>query len=143
MIAIKKVRLRFDGVMTTAETHSEDEVVNGVALPMRGCLKDTQRVLAVGPNVKDLAAGDMVKLDLSRYRRVAHEKTQMSRDERFSDLDVKDKATVVYEPKVESVGGETVLLLTERDVDFIVEEWEEAPAGGPRLTAPGPRIITV
>lgn len=139
---IKRVRLRFDSVMTAAATYDEDEVVGGVALPKKGCLREVQEVLAVGPSVKDVKPGDMVKIDLSRYLKVRHEKTQMSRDERFSDLDVKDVATAVYEPKVEVVAGERVLLLTERDVDFIVEEWAETPSPGLIVPA-GPRLVTV
>ncbi len=135
------MRLRFDSVMTTAETYEDDEVVGGVALPRRGCLKEVQRVLGVGPSVKDVKEGDMVKIDLSRYAKVRHEKRQLSRDERFSDVDTEDAATVYYEPKVETVGGGRVLLLYERDVDFIVEEYEErAPS---RLIVPaGPRLVT-
>lgn len=138
---LKRVRLRFDSVMTTSAAYDEDEVVNGVALPKKGCLKEVQEVLAVGPCVKDVKAGDMVKIDLTRYLKTRHEKRQMPRDERFSDLDTTDVATQYYEPKTEVVGGERVLLLNERDIDFIVEEFGEAPAGGLVIPA-GPRLVT-
>lgn len=135
------MRLRFDSVMTTAATYEDDEVVGGVALPRRGCLKEVQRVLGAGPAVKDVKEGDMVKIDLSRYVKVRHEKRQLSRDERFSDVDTEDVATQYYEPKVETVGGERVLLLYERDVDFIVEEYEERAPSGLIIPA-GPRLVT-
>lgn len=136
------MRLRFDSVMTTAEAYEDDEVVGGVALPRKGCLKEVQRVLGVGPTVKDVKEGDMVKIDLTRYLKVRHEQRQKSRDERFSDLDTEDVATQYYAPKTEVVGGERVLLLYERDVDFIVEEYEERTSPGLIVPA-GPRLVTV
>lgn len=126
MLRLKRIRPKFDMVVTTADKYEGDEIVNGVSVPTKGLYKEFQDVLAVGPNVKDVKVGDKVKVDLTRYRRMTHEQVQKSREERFSELDTTDKSGIVYVVPTEVVDDKEVFLLREADVAFIVEEFDEA-----------------
>lgn len=141
MIRIKKIRLRFDSIMTTADMYDKDETVNGVTLPLKDTIKEVQEVLAVGPKVNDIKVGDKVRLDLTRYKRTIHEQVQKSREERFSEFDTTDKTTLVCDIPNELIDGETVFLLNERDVAYIVEEYDDKAT--PDITLVKQRIITV
>ncbi len=136
------MRLLFDSVMTTADQYENDErTANGMILDLKGTLKEVQRVLAVGPLVKGVKEGDMVKLDLTRYNRMRHEQVQKSREERFSEFDTTDQATIVCDIPNETVDDKTVLMLHERDVAFIVDEYDDkAPVDIKLITN---KIITV
>lgn len=141
MIKIKKIRLRFDSIMTTADMYDSDETVNGVTLPLKDTIKEVQEVLAVGPKVNDIKVGDKVRLDLTRYKRTIHEQVQKSREERFSEFDTTDKTTLVCDIPNELIDDKTVFLLNERDVAYIVEEYDDKAA--PDITLVKQRIITV
>lgn len=134
--------LLFDSVMTTADKYEKDErTANGMILDLKDTLKEVQRVIAVGPLVKGVKEGDMVKLDLTRYNRMRHEQVQKSREERFSEYDTTDQATIVCDIPNETVDDKTVLMLHERDIAFIVDEYDDkAPVDITLITN---KIITV
>lgn len=134
--------LLFDSVMTTADKYEKDErTANGMILDLKDTLKEVQRVIAVGPLVKGVKEGDMVKLDLTRYNRMRHEQVQKSREERFSEYDTTDQATIVCDIPNETVDDKTVLMLHERDIAFIVNEYDDkAPVDITLITN---KIITV
>lgn len=127
--------------MTTADMYDKDETVNGVTIPLKDSVKEVQEVLAVGPKVNDIKVGDKVRLDLTRYKRTLHEQVQKSREERFSEFDTTDKTTIVCDIPNELIDGKTVFLLNERDVAYIVEEYDDKAE--PDIILAKPRIITV
>lgn len=85
--------------------------------------------------------GDKVRLDLTRYKRTLHEQVQKSREERFSEFDTTDKTTIVCDIPNELIDGKTVFLLNERDVAYIVEDYDDKAE--PDIILAKPRIITV
>lgn len=141
MIKVKKIKPMFDSIVTTAEQYESDEIVNGVSLPLKGTVKEIQKVLFVGPAVKDVKEGDLVKLDLTRYNKMVHEQVQKSREERFCEKDTTDKATIVCDVPTDEIDGQTVFLLTERDIRYVLLEHEEAKS--PDIKLIKNRILTV
>lgn len=125
MIKLKKIRARFDTVVTTADIYEKDEVINGIEVPMKGTVKDIQKVLLVGPSVKDVKAGDTVKINLNVYKHMTHNQVAKDPKDGGNPGDTTDKSQIVCDVPTEIVDGQNVFLLHERDIDFIVEEYEE------------------
>ena len=67
---IKKIRPMFTSLITTMDTYKVD-VMNEFGLiesnKTVGNLKEYQKVIAVGPNVKNIEVGDIVCINPKRY----------------------------------------------------------------------------
>ena len=68
MLKITKIKPMFTSIITTGEKFSE-EMFNeaGLIENKKGDLKTYQRVIAIGPMVRDIKVGDMVAIDVSHY----------------------------------------------------------------------------
>ena len=82
-----------------------------------GVVKDIQKVIAVGPHVRDIKVGDYVRINPERYIKVKHN----LRDDLTNDNEMEVKINF---PVVDLEDGR-YLLLWETDVDFVIEEFGE------------------
>ena len=82
-----------------------------------GVVKDIQKVIAVGPHVRDIKVGDYVRINPERYIKVKHN----LRDDLVNDNEMEVKINF---PVVDLEDGR-YLLLWETDVDFVIEEFGE------------------
>ena len=116
-----KVRPMFNRIITTMETYEEDQY-NGNLLDttkQKGSLKEYQKVLSVGTTVRDIKVGDLVYINPTRFAVKQH------REGTLKDGVISDNPVIKYNFDTIEIDGKQCLLLQDRDIDFIIEEYEE------------------
>lgn len=123
MLRINKVKPMFTSIVTTMDTYDQDIISNGLidGNKRQGMLKEYQTVLAVGSSVRDIKEGDLVYINPSRFAVRKHEAGSLK------DNVITDNPVVTYNFDVIEIGGKQCLLLQDRDINFIIEEYEEVP----------------
>lgn len=138
MIKVRKIKPMFTSIVTTMDKYEEDIHTEGGIIDVtkqQGTVKEFQKVLAVGSAVKDIKVGDLVCINPSRFAVRKHQPGSMK------DGVVTDNPVVKYVFPVIALGDKNCLLLQDRDVEFVVEEWEETSETG-SLINPANEIIT-
>lgn len=124
MLRVKKIRPMFTALITTMDKYSEDvRTADGIidVSKQQGGLKEYQKVLAVGSMVRDIKVGDLVCVNPTRFAVKKHKPGTLK------DGVVTDNPVVSYNFDVVEVDGQQCLLLQDRDIDFIIEDYEEVP----------------
>lgn len=124
MLKIKKIRPLFTALITTMDKYEEDVRTSGGLLDVtkqQGGLKEYQTVLAVGSSVRDIKVGDLVCVNPTRFAVKKHQAGTLK------DGIVSDNPVVKYNFDVIEMDGKQCLLLQDRDIDFIIDEWEDVP----------------
>lgn len=119
---IKKIRPMFNQVITTMDKYSDDEMKTGSIIDIskvNNPIKEYQKVVAVGPMVKNIEVGDIVMINPKRYGKVRHKEGSLK------DGIITDNPVVSYNFNVIELNHTPFLLLLDQDIDFIVEEYEE------------------
>lgn len=119
---IKKIRPMFNQVITTMDKYSDDEMKTGSIIDVskvNNPIKEYQKVVAVGPMVKNIEVGDIVMINPKRYGKVRHKEGSLK------DGVITDNPVVSYNFNVIELNHTPFLLLLDQDIDFIVEEYEE------------------
>lgn len=114
----------FTSLITTMNKYEHDvKTVGGLIDTTRqqGGLKEYQTVLAVGTSVRDIKVGDLVCVNPTRFAVKKHQPGTLK------DGIVTDNPVTTYNFDVVEMGGKQCLLLQDRDIDFIIEEFEEVP----------------
>lgn len=122
MINIKKIRPMFTALVTTMNKYEEDAVnSSGIieANKQQGGLKEYQEVLAIGDSVRGIKVGDLVCINPSRFGVKKH------KDGSLKDGVITDNPIITYNFDVVVIDGKQCLLLQDRDIEFVVEEYEE------------------
>lgn len=120
---VKKVKPLFDHIITTMDRYniSQDSLTGVIDMKTaNNAVKEYQTVIEIGPAVKDIKVGDIVCINPRNYARPTHNKKWSGLD----GDDVKDQIIVKYDFPVITMNDEDYMLLYERDIDFIVTEWE-------------------
>ena len=119
---IRKIRPMFTSLVTTMEMYVDSELTmpGGIidVTKLKKGLKEYQKVLAVGSSVRNINVGDMVCINPSRYEVRKYEENSVKKD-------LYENNVVKYNFNVVNIDGKDCLLLDERDIDFVVEEYEE------------------
>lgn len=132
MINIKKIRPMFTALVTTMDKYEEDAVNSSGIIEtnkQQGGLKEYQEVLAIGDSVRGIKVGDLVCINPTRFGVKKH------RDGSLKDGVITDNPIITYNFDVVVLDGKQCLLLQDRDIEFVVEEYEEIEP-----TAPSPII---
>lgn len=119
---IKKIRPMFNQVITTMDKYSDDEMKTGSIIDVskvNNPIKDYQKVVAVGPMVRNIEVGDIVMINPKRYGKVRHKEGSLK------DGVITDNPVVSYNFNVIELNHTPFLLLLDQDIDFIIEEYEE------------------
>lgn len=119
---IKKIRPMFNQVITTMDKYSDDEMKTGSIIDVskvNNPVKEYQKVVAVGPMVKNIEVGDIVMINPKRYGKVRHKEGSLK------DGIITDNPVVSYNFNVIELNHTPFLLLLDQDIDFIIEEYEE------------------
>ena len=87
----------------------------------QGNIKEYQTVLAIGSSVRDIKVGDLVCVNPTRFAVKQHQAGSLK------DGVVTDNPTIKYNFDVIEMDGKQCLLLQDRDIDFIIEDYEEVP----------------
>ena len=123
-------------LVTTKEVYKENKVINGVVTPTMGNLKEYQKVVAVGPVVRGINVGDLVSVNPRRYAVMKYKEGSL-KDGIISENPVKH-----YNFNVIELDHVQHLLLTDQDIDFVIEEFEEEKdEATPKVIVPKKNII--
>lgn len=123
---IKKITPLNTQILTTAEKYKGTEKLkqDGLILDIQklaGTIKLHQKVIAVGPMVRNIKPGQTVQINPSNYMVLEHPEDVDSVRE---VVKVRNTRTRFRLPTLNLADGE-VLILQERDIDFIIDEYEE------------------
>jgi co-chaperonin GroES (HSP10) len=138
MIKLKRIKPMFTAIITTMDRYENDVVSeNGLidTTRQKGSIKEYQRVLAVGDLVKSLKEGDLVCINPSRYAIKKHQEGSLK------DGVITDNPVISYNFDVIEMDNEQCLLLQDRDISYIVEEYEETPDNPSQIYVPNKEII--
>ena len=121
---ITKIKPMFNNIITSMNKYEDDVISEGGIIDtskQEGGLKEIQTVLAVGSSVRDIKVGDVVCINPTRFAKPTHKKDEnsvMGNTEGYS-------VQMTYNFDIIEMAGKQCLLLQDRDINFIVEEWEE------------------
>ena len=123
MLKVKKIRPMFTSLITTMDKYEQDVKIGGLidTTKQQGGLKEYQKVLAIGSSVRDIKVGDVVCVNPARFAVRKHQAGSLK------DGIVTDNPVTTYNFDVVEMDGKQCLLLQDRDIDFIIEEYEEVP----------------
>ena len=124
MLKVKKIKPMFTSLITTMDKYEEEvKTVDGLVDTAKqvGGLKEYQKVLAIGDSVRGIKVGDLVCVNPSRFAVRKHQAGSLK------DGIVSDNPITTYNFDVIEMGGEQCLLLQDRYIDFIIEDYEVIP----------------
>jgi uncharacterized protein YeeX (DUF496 family) len=118
-IKIKKIKPQFTTVITTLDVYGDNLIKDGIVVAPKGALKLYQRVIAVGPNVREIKEGDLVLLNLQNYIKRKWKENSIK-----EDIENMEESYVYDFPKI-LIDGQVYAKLQDRDIDGIIEDYEE------------------
>lgn len=141
MKVIKKVRPQFTRLITTMNMLEEkDMYIKGTSLidgrKIKKSIDEFQTVVAVGPHVNGIQVGDLVHIDPMRFAKPVQVKKPNQPDSLKTGME-EYTSEVRYQFDVIELNGQPYLQLQDRDVDYVVEEYEEVEDFDPN-----PLIVT-
>lgn len=128
MLKINKIKPLFTALITTMDRYEQDKITEGGLIDtskQQGTLKEYQRVLAIGDAVRGIKVGDLVCVNPARFAVRKHDKGSMR------DGVITDNPVVTYNFDVVEMGGNQCLLLQDRDIEYVIEDYEEVPDSNP------------
>ena len=123
---IKKIKPMFNGLITTMNRYEQDVKVKGTDLidsSKSNAVKEYQTVVAVGPMVRGIEAGDIVFINPNRYAVMKHKAGSLQ------DGVIKDNPVIGYNFDIVEIEGVNHLYLQDSDIKFVaeIEEFNENP----------------
>lgn len=123
MLKLKKIKPIGCQVLVTENMYGWDDFdESGLIIHKRGDLKFYQEVLAVGDDVKFVKPGDVVAINFYKYCQFEH-------DENSIRVNGINKIVSINLNEVEMVGENdepvTCVLIDQRDVQYIIEDFKE------------------
>lgn len=128
MLKINKIKPLFTALITTMDRYEQDKITDGGLIDtskQQGTLKEYQKVLAIGDAVRGIKVGDLVCVNPARFAVRKHDKGSMR------DGVITDNPVVTYNFDVVEMGGNQCLLLQDRDIEYVIEDYEEVPDSNP------------
>lgn len=121
MIGLKKITPMFTALVTTMIKQGDVKTKGGLIDPTKSksSIKEFQTVVAVGPNVRDVKVGDVVAINPKRF-----EVKQYKADSLKEDIQGYNQV-VSYQFDIIELNKEPHLLLQDRDINYVVNEYEE------------------
>lgn len=136
MLNIKKIKPMANFLVTTKEEYNDEDIKKGeVIVKVKGTLKEYQKVVAIGPMVRGIQAGDIVCINPKRYAKYKHNPGSLK------DGVITDNPVVAYNFNVIELDHVPHLLLTDQDIDFVIEEWEDEKLPANNIIIPEKKII--
>lgn len=137
MLHIKKVKPLFTSIVTTGDKFEKDMMQGSFLIAKKGDMKLWQKVIAVGPSVRDIKVGDLVMINAANYA-----VRKYSKDSIQNDMD--NNPTLRYNFNwitIDNEEGEPqeCLLLNDRDIMYVFEGEEKEDA----IITPGKMSLIV
>lgn len=114
----------FNGIITTMEKYEEDVVDNGLITRHKGAIKEFQKVVAIGNQVREVKVGDLIKIDPDAYKVLKHKEGSLK------DGVIEDNVVIGYNFKTVKIDGINHLYIYDRDVEYIISDYEEMDTSG-------------
>lgn len=119
MLKVKKARPTFNGIFATYERFDKDQYnENGLLVYTKGTVKPWQRIVSVGPFVKSVKEGDLVKVNYAKYAVHKYEENSIKRD-------IMEDKIVGYNIPFEYIDGVQCMYISDNDLLVIYDEAEE------------------
>lgn len=112
----------FNQVITTLDTYKGNETDGGIIIHKNGEVKEYQKVVAVGPMVKNIEVGDIVYINPSRYAKRKFKEGTL-RDDNVQEMN----PVIGFEFKIITIDNIDHLRLFDSDIEYIIEDYEEVP----------------
>ena len=128
MLKINKIKPLFTALITTMDKYEQDKITEGGLIDttkQQGTLKEYQKVLAIWDALRGIKVGDLVCVNPARFAVRKHDKGSMR------DGVITDNPVVTYNFDVVEMGGNQCLLLQDRDIEYVIEDYEEVPDSEP------------
>ena len=136
MLNIKKIRPMANYLVTTKEEYIDEDVKKGgLITKVRGSLKEYQKVVAVGPMVRNIQVGDLVCINPKRYARRKYQEGSLK------DSVITENPVISYNFNVIELDHVSHLLLVDQDIDFVIEESEDEEVQENPIITPERKII--
>ena len=135
MLKIKSIKPMFDSLVTTMNKYEEDGYENGVIVKQAGVLKEYQKVIAVGPAVRNIEVGDMVMINPIRYAKMKHKEGSLKNGV------ITDNPVIGYEFKTVTINDEECLYLQSQDIMYSFEGEEVEDKKDNNIILPDNKII--
>ena len=131
MIKVKEIKPLFNQIVVTRRTYSAREAMQGgLYTTKEDKIMEYQKVLAVGPAVKEIKVGDLIYINPGRYMHLIHKQGLKDIDKNITRDDMHAVAVFPTELifKKDEKGNEVseqVLVLYDTDVQYVVTDYEE------------------
>ena len=135
---IKKIKPMFNQVITTMDKYSDEDAKIGSLIDVakvKNPIKEYQKVIAVGPMVKNVNVGDIVMINPRRYEVKKYE------DGSIKNNIVAQNEIIKYNFNVIELNHVPHLLLSDNDIDFVIEEYEEEKTTQSDIIVPNNDLI--
>ena len=125
-IVLKKVTPMFNGILTTSDVYTiEDCTYNGIVdSEFVGKVKQIQKVIAIGAQVRSVSVGDLVYINFDKYTTPVQTKDSLkeSMDEYYNSVKQYNIPSVI-------VDGKELLSIFDTDLVMIINEMivEDSP----------------
>lgn len=121
-MVVKKIKPMYTRIITTMDTYAEAQTIAGTNLidasKLKKSVKEYQKVVSVGTNVRTVKEGDLVCINPDRYAIRKFDKNSVKTDMGANPI-------TGYNFNVVKIDGVDYLMIDELDIEFIVEEYEE------------------
>lgn len=137
MLHITKIKPVFNHLLITADKFDKDMISNGIIVAKKGDLKLWQKVIAVGPTVRNIETGDMVMIIPDHFAVKKYNKNSVQ-----NDLD--NNPVLTYNFPFETIDDEKgdskdCLYISDNDVRYVFEGEEKDEA----LIVPGKKTFII
>lgn len=119
VLNIKAIRPMANYLVTTKDVYTASDNSSSLITKIEGNLKEYQKVVAVGPMVRGINVGDIVCINPKRYAKYKHQPGSLK------DGVITDNPVISYNFNVIELNHVQHLLLTDQDIDFVIEDYEE------------------
>lgn len=134
MLKIKSVKPLFTGIVTTTDRYDKDLFVNGIIQNVAGKIKEYQKVVAVGDTVRGIKVGDLVVINPVRYMKKKYNDNSLRED-------IVDNPTISIDIPVITMESGDYFLIEDRDVSYVISDFEEVPDEEPKVKAKTAKLI--
>lgn len=123
-------------LVTTKNEYTEEDAKKGdLIVKANGTLKEYQTVVAVGPLVRGVNVGDVICINPKRYAKYKHNPGSLK------DGVITDNPVIAYNFNVIELDHVSHLLITDQDIDFVIEDSEEEEVKESNIIVPERKII--
>lgn len=126
MLKLKKITPVFTSILVTCDKYSEPEKVgdSDIIDPAKAkiMVKEYQKVLAVGNTVRLVKEGDTICINPMKY---AKYKQVLQKNSLRNDTQQYQNEIVGFDFPTINVNGEELMMLDERDILYIINDYED------------------